>query len=127
MADSSQRQDPENLQNASSEQGGREPTAGRSNPEGAPDDVYDPSTVQVNRGREQGLGMGQKDLDYQRDPTGFRSAEQQSFAPNDEGVDQHAQGGEPAAADQAGPPGRERDEAYDNRSRDQVDTDWPVG
>ena len=126
MADSNQQQDPENLQDAEAYQAGREPTAGRANPEGATDESYDPSTVQVNRGREQGLGVGQKDLDYQRDPTGFRSAEQHSFAPND-GVVQHAQGGEPAAADQAGPPGKERDEDYDNRGRDQIDTDWPAG
>ena len=104
-----------------------EPTAGRANPPDATDEAYDPSTVQVNRGREQGLGVGQKDLDYQRDTTGLRSAEQYSFAPNDAGATQHTDGGEPAAADQAGPPGRERDETYDKRSRDQVDTDWPAG
>lgn len=38
--------------------------------------TYEPSTQQVNRGREQGLGVGQKDIDYQRDPTRIPSAEQ---------------------------------------------------
>ena len=32
------------------------------------DETYDPSTVEVDRGREQGLGMGEKDLQRQRDP-----------------------------------------------------------
>ena len=32
------------------------------------DETYDPSTVDVDRGREQGLGMGEKDLQRQRDP-----------------------------------------------------------
>jgi hypothetical protein len=31
---------------------------------------YNPTSVEVNRGREQGLGMGAKDLAYQADPTG---------------------------------------------------------
>ncbi len=31
------------------------------------DDVYDPSKVEATRGREQGLGMGAKDLARQRD------------------------------------------------------------
>lgn len=35
-----------------------------------PDDVYNPSAVQVTRGREQGLGMGAKDLGLQQDPHG---------------------------------------------------------
>ena len=34
------------------------------------DETYDPSTVEVDRGREQGLGMGEKDLQRQRDPGG---------------------------------------------------------
>jgi hypothetical protein len=34
------------------------------------DSDYDPTSVEVNRGREQGLGMGAKDLAYQADPTG---------------------------------------------------------
>ena len=35
-----------------------------------PDDTYEPSSVEINLAREQGLGMGQKDLQGQRDPTG---------------------------------------------------------
>lgn len=38
--------------------------------------TYEPSTVEVNRAREQGDGVGQKDLDYQRDPTGDKSYEE---------------------------------------------------
>ena len=35
---------------------------------GAPDDrVYDPTAVEVTRGRQQGLGMGAADLARQRD------------------------------------------------------------
>ena len=30
---------------------------------------YAPSQTEVNRGREQGLGVGQEDLNTQRDPT----------------------------------------------------------
>ncbi|THD61800.1 hypothetical protein [Phenylobacterium sp.] len=29
---------------------------------------YDPDSIEANRGREQGLGVGQRDLDAQRDP-----------------------------------------------------------
>lgn len=91
------------------------------------DDTYDPTTVEVNRGREQGLGMGQKDLDYQRDPTGDLSFEQRSFAPNPQGVRGEGSGdGESARAEQAGPPGKP-DEAYDHRDRDQLSFDWPAG
>lgn len=38
--------------------------------------TYAPSRVEVNRGRMQGLGVGAKDIDEQRDPTGARSSEQ---------------------------------------------------
>jgi hypothetical protein len=38
--------------------------------------TYEPSTVEVNRARMQGDGVGQKDLDYQRDPTGDKSYEE---------------------------------------------------
>jgi hypothetical protein len=38
--------------------------------DGAPDDRYNPTAVQVTRGREQGLGMGAADLGLQRDPDG---------------------------------------------------------
>lgn len=60
-------QDPEKLQKS----GAGQPAP----PEDAPDDTYEPSTVQVNHGREQGLGVGQKDIDYQHDPTGTTPAE----------------------------------------------------
>ena len=35
-----------------------------------PDDVYNPSAVEVTRGREQGLGVGARDLQLQGDPAG---------------------------------------------------------
>ncbi len=44
------------------------------------DETYDHSTVEANRARQQGGGVGQKDLDAQRDPTGARSTEQLSFS-----------------------------------------------
>jgi hypothetical protein len=34
------------------------------------DRTFDPTKTQVNRGREQGLGMGQRELDAQGDPAG---------------------------------------------------------
>ena len=37
---------------------------------------YTPSRAEVNRNREQGGGVGQQDLDTQRDPTGRNSSEQ---------------------------------------------------
>jgi len=40
------------------------------------DRTFDPSTPQVNRGREQGLGMGQRELDAQDDPAGAAPAPQ---------------------------------------------------
>jgi hypothetical protein len=42
-------------------------------------ETYDPSEVEATREREQGLGMGQRDLDRQRDPT--RAVEDRSFQP----------------------------------------------
>jgi hypothetical protein len=33
------------------------------------DDTYDPSELEATRERQQGLGMGAKDLQRQRDPT----------------------------------------------------------
>ena len=45
---------------------------------GSPDDsVYDPSTIEVTRGREQGLGMGAEDLARQRDPKGAAGGDAQ--------------------------------------------------
>ena len=38
--------------------------------DGAPDDTdYDPSQAQATRGREQGLGVGARDMERQRDPS----------------------------------------------------------
>ena len=48
------------------------------------DETYDPSTVDANRAREQGAGVGQKDLDAQRDPSGTRATEQLSFSSDSE-------------------------------------------
>ena len=42
--------------------------------EDPPEATYDPSTVEVDRGREQGLGMGARDLARQRDPGGRQAA-----------------------------------------------------
>ena len=54
------------------------------------DRTFDPKAAQTNRGREQGLGMGQRDLDAQADPAGN--------APATEGVSANPQEdwGEPA-------------------------------
>ena len=38
--------------------------------DGAPDDRYNPTALEVTRGREQGLGMGAADLGLQRDTHG---------------------------------------------------------
>ena len=52
--------------------------------------VYDPSTGQVNRGREQGLGVGQIELNAQRDATGdvstdrFGAGEESALDPSPE-------------------------------------------
>jgi hypothetical protein len=43
-------------------------------PSGGPSG-YAPSRSEVNRGREQGLGVGQEDLNSQRDPTRRDSSE----------------------------------------------------
>jgi len=55
----------------------REPEEGSDQPE-----LYNPSTVQVNRARQQGIGVGQKDMDRQHDPTRLRSADQFSRGPD---------------------------------------------
>ena len=55
----------------------REPEEGSDQPE-----LYNPSTVQVNRARQQGIGVGQKDMDRQHDPTRLRSADQFSREPD---------------------------------------------
>jgi len=45
------------------------------NPEGPPSG-YAPSQTEVNRSRVQGLGVGQEELNIQRDPTRRNSSEQ---------------------------------------------------
>lgn len=42
----------------------------------ASDRTYNPSTQQVNRSNMQGLGVGQTEINEQRDPTRYFSAEQ---------------------------------------------------
>ena len=37
--------------------------------DGKPDDAYNPTAVEVTRGRQQGLGVGAEDLGLQRDAT----------------------------------------------------------
>ena len=41
----------------------------------AADRTYNPSTQQVNRSREQGLGVGQTEINAQRDPTRYDSGD----------------------------------------------------
>ena len=74
-----ERRDSEKLQTADI-YGAGQPAPGRPDTDDpgahdAPDDTYEPSMVEVNRGREQGLGVGQKDIDYQHDPTGATPSE----------------------------------------------------
>ena len=38
-------------------------------------ETFEPTMPQVNRSRAQGLGVGQKELNYQRDPTRAASAD----------------------------------------------------
>ena len=79
------------------------------------DTTYTPTSVEVDRGRMQGLGMGASDLDGQREPTDALRLQQRRFA--------GTEGGEvadsPAQEPQAGPPG-EPDTAYDARDADEV-------
>ncbi len=51
---------------------------GAPNAGAGPDDVYNPSALQVTRGREQGLGMGARDLQMQRDLSGGGDEEDQT-------------------------------------------------
>ncbi len=86
-------------------------------PEDPPEDTYEPSTDQVNRARQQGNGVGLKDLAYQQDATGPGSDQVSRLgSPPGEGM---GEGDAPS-----GPPG-EPNEAYDDRDADQVDVDFP--
>jgi hypothetical protein len=49
--------------------------SGRADSGETPEHTYEPSPIEVNRARERGLGGGQKDIDYQHDPTGATPAE----------------------------------------------------
>ncbi len=75
-------QDPATFQNPERETAGKPLEVGRSKPDDRPNDTYEPTTVQVTRGREQGLGVGAKDLDYQADATRAPSSEQYSRKPD---------------------------------------------
>ena len=86
------------------------------------DTTYNPTSVEVDRGRMQGLGMGARDLDGQREPTDELRLKQRRFA--------GAEGGEaadgPMEEPQAGPPG-EADRVYDARDADEVGFSQPSG
>lgn len=43
-------------------------------PTPAEDPVFETDTVQADRAREQGLGLGERELNAQRDPGGVRTA-----------------------------------------------------
>ena len=90
MPDDTQRQNPEKLhpeklqaeklqaeklQAADQCGAGQAGGPGRTDTDETPEDTYEPSPIEVNRGRERGLGVGQKDIDYQHDPTGVTPAE----------------------------------------------------
>jgi hypothetical protein len=79
------------------------------------DNTYNPTSVQVDRARMQGLGVGERDLDGQREPTDEMRLEQRRFAGNVGGEAADRPMDEP----QAGPPGQP-DEAYDARDGDEV-------
>ncbi len=76
------------------------------------EDVYDPSTVEVDRGRMQGLGVGQRDLNRQDD-----------LAAGDDAGSKDAADGDRI---QAGPPGKP-DKAYDDRDADEVSVTTSAG
>jgi hypothetical protein len=86
------------------------------------DTHYSPTSVEVDRARMQGLGVGARDLDGQREPTDEQRLEQRRFA--------GAVGGEeadrPMDEPQAGPPGP-ADEADDARNGDEVSFTQPAG
>lgn len=47
-----------------------------------PETEYDPTSVEVDRARQQGLGMGARDLARQRDPHAPDAAEAEEEAPD---------------------------------------------
>jgi hypothetical protein len=81
-----------------------EPTA---YPEDVPETDYDPTSVQVNRDRQQGLGVGAKDIAYQADRTGVPGGD--SFGPGEPAGDGETLIGQETQGDhfgQAGPAGK---------------------
>ena len=51
------------------------------------DDAYDPSDVEVTRGRMQGLGVGARDLERQHDPDRDLASDLDIERPDDSGAD----------------------------------------
>jgi len=91
------------------------------------DPAKPPSQAEVNRGRDQGLGMGQRDLDAQGEPGGVRGAgegvsanpEEDWGEPADEGATysaNHATRGEKTDAER-GPGPKTRKATKDQISR----------
>ena len=64
----------------------------------ASDRTYNPSVQQVNRARIQGVGVGQKELNTQHDPTRYNSAEQYGAAEGTTRDPSSESGGGPARA-----------------------------
>jgi hypothetical protein len=56
--------------------------------------TFDPSQAQVNRGREQGLGVGQKEMDAQKDPDRVSTAIDPSRPERFEGLEPGPAGGD---------------------------------
>jgi hypothetical protein len=86
------------------------------------DTTYTPTSVEVDRGRMQGLGMGARDLDGQREPTDEMRLEQRRFAGNVGGEEAD----QPTDERPAGSPGAPH-AAYDDRDGDEVSLTQPAG
>lgn len=69
------RQDRETLRDPGRHAAGQPAKPGPADAGELPEDTYEPSAIEVNRARERGVGVGQKDIDYQHDPTGVTPAE----------------------------------------------------
>jgi hypothetical protein len=63
------------------------------------DRTYSPNRTGANRTRMQGAGVGQREMDLQRDPTRARSADQYDFDGDD---NPQEDGGDPAGPAQSG-------------------------
>ena len=86
------------------------------------EDTFKPTSVGVDRGRMQGLGVGQRELDGQREPGDALRVEQRTF---DGAVGGEASDPAPERI-QAGPPG-EPDKAYGDRDADEASFSQPSG